>query len=160
MTLGSTTAVCYRAFIVWFDMSGVTAFIDNARLDAADERADDSIESANYNVYEFVKSVVQQSWSLPTENDIKHIQYIRKASWDDGIITSMDDIDSVCMNTVGEFPPTALNGEPLYDEAQLAVHKMIPARGPQTKVASISRTGGYLFYTSHAPCKRKTGLQR
>ena len=38
--------------------------------------------------------------------------------------------------------------------------QMIPARGPQTKVASISRTGGYLFYTSHAPCKRKTGLQR
>ena len=44
-------------------MSGVTAFIDNARLDAAEERADDSIESANYTVYEFVKSVVQQSWS-------------------------------------------------------------------------------------------------
>ena len=123
VTLGSTVAVCYRVFIVWFDMSGVTAFIDNARLDAANERADDSIESINYNVYEFLKSVVEQSWSLPTENDIKHIQYIRKASWDDGIITSMDDIDSVCMNTVGEFPPTALNGEPLYDEAQLAVHK-------------------------------------
>ena len=59
-------------------MSGVTAFIVNARLDAANERADDSIPSAHYNVYEFLVSVVEQSWSPPTENEIKHIQYIRK----------------------------------------------------------------------------------
>ena len=104
-------------------MSGVTDFIANAQLDALNERADDSMETAHFNVYEFLVSVVQQSWSLPTENDIKQIQYIHKAAWDDGIITSTEDIQSVCLNAYGEFPKKALNGEPLYDEAQLRLHK-------------------------------------
>ena len=59
-------------------MSGASAFVDRARLDAQAERADDSLEAMNWDVYEFLVSVVNQSWTVPEQNEIDKLSYMPK----------------------------------------------------------------------------------
>ena len=105
-------------------MSGVSAWFARMRSEAQAERTDDSLRSMNWDVYEFLESVVKQSWPLPKQQDIDQLAEMPNRRWNNDIIRTESDIESVCMNTWGTFQDKiALGGEPLYDEPLLKLHK-------------------------------------
>ena len=84
-------------------MSGVSAWLARVRSEAEAERSDYSLENLNYDVFDFLKTVAKQSWPLPEQQDIDQLADMPNRRWNNDIIRTDQDIESVCMNTWGTF---------------------------------------------------------
>ena len=97
------------------------------------EVTDDTMESANFHVYEFLVSVVQQS--------------IHKTAWG-------HDLQNVCFNAYKKLPEEALYGEPLYDETQLLMHQEMWDRIVRNK-QGMPKANNFILYCKKANASRE-----